>query len=128
MHTLRIARPTDNLEALAAMYTQGLGMQVLSQFEDHDGFDGIMLGQPGGPYHLEFTSKSGHAAGRAPTEDNLLVFYIGDPTMWQESCAQMEAAGFTRVQSFNPFWDRHGRTFEDLDGYRVVLQNGSWHR
>jgi len=26
----------------------------------------------------------------------------------------------------NPYWKRNGRTFEDVDGYRVVLQNGTW--
>lgn len=128
MHTLRIARPTDNLTALAEMYAQGLGLQVLSQFEDHEGFDGIMLGQPGGPYHLEFTRKTGHTAGRAPTEDNLLVFYLADQAQWEAACRRAEAAGFVPVTSFNPFWDRHGRTFEDLDGYRVVLHNGPWRR
>ncbi len=128
MHTLRIARPTDNLQALAAMYVEGLNMQVLGQFEDHDGFDGIMVGHPHAPHHLEFTAKSGHRAGRAPTEDNLLVFYIPQQTEWTQACARMEAAGFAPVASFNPYWDRSGRTFEDLDGYRVVLQNTPWDR
>jgi hypothetical protein len=32
------------------------------------------------------------------------------------------------VQSFNPYWDQHGKTFEDPDGYRVVLQNAAWDR
>ena len=27
---------------------------------------------------------------------------------------------------FNPYWDRSGRTFEDPDGYRVVIQRASW--
>jgi hypothetical protein len=35
----------------------------------------------------------------------------------------MMAAGYWPVASFNPYWDRSGRTFEDSDGYRVVLQN-----
>jgi hypothetical protein len=35
-----------------------------------------MLGLAGAPYHLEFTRKRGHMAGRAQTEDNLLVFYL----------------------------------------------------
>ena len=26
----------------------------------------------------------------------------------------------------NPYWEIRGRTFEDLDGYRVVLQNSAW--
>lgn len=38
----------------------------------------------------------------------------------------MVAAGFKQVTSFNPYWDMHGRTFEDNDGYRVVLQNAAW--
>jgi hypothetical protein len=37
----------------------------------------------------------------------------------------MTAAGYAPVASFNPYWDRSGRTFEDPDGYRVVLQHGS---
>jgi len=30
------------------------------------------------------------------------------------------------VESFNPYWDVHGHTFQDLDGYRVVIQNDEW--
>jgi prolyl oligopeptidase len=36
------------------------------------------------------------------------------------------AEGFRVVPSVNPYWDRSGRTFEDVDGYRVVLQKGAW--
>ena len=128
MHTLRVARPTDHLDAIATMYAEGLGLEVIGHFDDHDGFDGVMLGESGGPYHLEFTTRTGHTSGRAPTEDNLLVFYIPDVETWQRACLKMEAAGFTPVDAFNPYWDRHGRTFEDLDGYRVVLQNTVWAR
>jgi hypothetical protein len=94
--------------------------------EGHDGFDGTMLGHPGTPYHLEFTHKRGHSAGPAPTQDNLLVFYLPDSRQWQEAIDRMRAAGYEPVPSFNPYWDRAGRTFEDPDGYRVVLQNASW--
>ena len=38
----------------------------------------------------------------------------------------MLAAGFTEVESFNPYWRACGRTFEDPDGYRTVLQNDAW--
>ena len=56
---LRIARPTDNLAALAAMYAEGLGLTRLGSFSDHDGFDGVMLGHPDQPWHLEFTASAG---------------------------------------------------------------------
>jgi hypothetical protein len=123
--TLRIARPTDHLAAIARMYQDGLGFTQLAGFEDHAGFDGIMLGHPNAPYHLEFTHHREHSAGRAPTQDNLLVFYLPDPVEWESACEHMRAAGFARVRSYNPYWDQRGATFEDLDGYRVVLQNAA---
>jgi len=54
------------------------------------------------------------------------VFYIPDHGEWDATCAQMVTAGFRQVPSFNPYWDVAGRTFEDPDGYRVVLQNDAW--
>ena len=125
---LRVARPTDHLDELAAMYASGLGFVELGRFADHDGFDGVMLGHPGQRYHLEFTAHRGHPVGRAPTKDHLLVFYHPDEAEWMRACERVVAAGFAEVPSYNPYWDRHGRTFEDLDGYRVVLQNAAWDR
>ena len=124
--TLRVARPTDQLEEVVRFYSEGVGLEILGSFADHDGFDGVILGLPGMPYHLEFTRKRNHTAGRAPTQDNLLVFYLADENNWNTAIKRMTDAGYRAVTSFNPYWDRHGRTFEDPDGYRVVLQNGSW--
>lgn len=124
--TLRVARPTDQLERTGRMYADGLGFEVLATFVDHDGFDGLILGRPGEAYHLEFTTQRGHVAGRAPTEEHLLVFYIADRAEWDATCTNLERAGFRRVRSRNPYWDVEGRTFEDADGYRVVLQNAAW--
>lgn len=123
---LRIARPTDHLVAIANMYCLGLGFEQLGAFEDHQGFDGIMLGHPHHAYHLEFTHHRGVVVGRAPTQDNLLVFYLPEIEYWQEMCHQMLAGGFQRVKAYNPYWDANGQTFEDLDGYRVVLQARAW--
>jgi catechol 2,3-dioxygenase-like lactoylglutathione lyase family enzyme len=125
---LRVARPTDNLDALIRFYRDGLGLQILYRFENHDGFDGVMLGHPGTPYHFEFTRAHGSSAGRAPTPDHLLIFYLPDRTEWETSVQMMRSAGFQTVPSFNPYWDRNGVTFEDPDGYRIVLQNGTWDR
>jgi catechol 2,3-dioxygenase-like lactoylglutathione lyase family enzyme len=123
---MRIARPTDHLDEVVRFYRDGLGFEVIGSFKDHDGFDGVMLGSRQGAYHLEFTQHRGHAAGRAPTQDNLLVFYLPDRIEWEHAIARMTAAGHTPVPSYNPYWDRAGKTFEDPDGYRVVLQNAAW--
>jgi catechol 2,3-dioxygenase-like lactoylglutathione lyase family enzyme len=123
---LRVARPSDDLAAVVRFYRDGLGFEVLAEFSDHDGFGGVMLGRRGAAYHLEFTRKRGHPAGKAPTQDNLLVFYLPDESEWAAAVTRLERCGYEPVKSFNPYWDKFGKTFEDPDGYRVVLQNAPW--
>jgi catechol 2,3-dioxygenase-like lactoylglutathione lyase family enzyme len=123
---LRVVRPTDDLAAVVRFYRDGLGLDLLYEFTNHDGFDGVMLGRKGAGYHLEFVRKAGHRAGTAPTEDNLLVFYLPDRAEWQEAVERLERHGYKSVPAFNPYWDRQGRTFADPDGYRIVLQNAAW--
>ncbi|KAI0453463.1 prolyl endopeptidase [Xylaria acuta] len=127
---LRIARPTDSIPSLLPFYVDGLGFEVKGSFGGHEGFDGVLLSlPPSSPstspsgYHLEFTQHVSHRAGRAPTQDNLLVFYLPDEAPYQGAVARMKGAGFEPVKSFNPYWERCGATFEDPDGYRVVLAN-----
>lgn len=124
--TLRVARPTDDIAALLPFYRDGLGLKVLGSFEDHGGFDGVMLGLPGVLYHFEFTRRRGHQVGRAPTQDNLVVFYLPALSEWTDAVERMKRAGFHPRESYNPYWDVAGATFEDPDGYRVVLQHAAW--
>jgi catechol 2,3-dioxygenase-like lactoylglutathione lyase family enzyme len=123
---LRIARPVGDLARSVAMYRQGLGLEVLGRFEDHAGFDGVMLGRPGLHYHFEFTACRAHPVVPSPTAEDLAVFYLPDPKAWAEACEAMRAAGFEEVAPFNPYWAERGRTFRDPDGYRVVLEQDRW--
>jgi catechol 2,3-dioxygenase-like lactoylglutathione lyase family enzyme len=123
---LRVVRPSDDLAANVRFYRDGLGFEVLYEFRDHDGFDAVMLGRKGAAYHLAFVHKAGHNAGRAPSQDNLLVFYLPDADEWKRAVMRLEGLGHTPVKAFNPYWDKQGKTFEDPDGYRVVLQHASW--
>lgn len=129
---LRIARPTPSIPALLPFYQTGLGFHIISSFTQHNGFDGVMLGHPDLPYHLEFTTEEKHDFARepvrAPSKDNLLVFYLPDKQGWESAVARMEKAGFEAVKSWNPWWEGEGkgRTFEDADGFRVVFWNGGW--
>ncbi len=123
---LRIARPVSDLARAADMYSRALGFQVLGRFQDHDGFDGVILGLPEATYHFEFT-RSRHTAVRpSPTVEDLAVFYLPEPAEWQATCARMLAAGFKQVAASNPYWEVRGRTYEDVDGYRVVLERADW--
>lgn len=124
--TLRIARPTSNLPALKAFYTQALGLQIVGSFENHNGYDGLMLGDPSYTWHLEFTYEHGKTVPRAPSKEHLLVFYLPKKGEWDAAVKKVEEYGGVKVKSENPYWDVVGATFEDPDGYRVVLQNAGW--
>jgi len=51
---------------------------------------------------------------------------LPDKTEFDSIVQRMEKTGFAAVTSHNPYWDQVGSTFQDPDGYRVVLQNGAW--
>ena len=122
----RLARPVSDLSRSEAMYRAGLGLVRIGHFDDHDGFDGIMLGFPGEGYHLEFTYCRFHPVAPAPTAEDLLVFYLPNHAAWEFRCKAVLDAGFKQVSSLNPYWEKNGRTFEDHDGYRVVIQCADW--
>ena len=104
----------------------GLDLKSLGSFEDHDGFDGTMLGRKGSSYHLEFTHQRGVDVGPAPTRENLLVFYIPERSEWEAACTRAEKAGFSRAEAHNPYWEQNGQTYEDPEGYRIVIENSGW--
>jgi catechol 2,3-dioxygenase-like lactoylglutathione lyase family enzyme len=123
---LRVARPCRSLSATAGFYTRALGLEVLETFTDHAGFDGVILGRPGWPYHLELTHQAEHSITPRPTAEDLLVIYLPDRAEWHAAIQQIRDTGARPVPSRNPYWDRCGQTFEDPDGYRIVIANISW--
>ena len=118
---IRIARPTDRLDEVVAFYRDGLGLPELYRFAGHDGYDGVMIGLPGRPCHLEFTTHRNGSDGTAPSRDNLLVFYVPDAGQWARARQRLEALGHRPVTPENPYWLDKSVTFEDPDGWRIVL-------
>jgi hypothetical protein len=125
---MRVARGCRDIDGLSRQYILGLGLELLSSWRGHEGFDGAVLGHPQAPWHLEFIHDHHAAPPPAPHEEQLLVFYLADPGVWEERCGAMLAAGFTAVRNGNPWWERNGRTFIDAEGGRVVLNRGAWPR
>ena len=118
---VRIARPTDKLDKIIRFYHEGLGLEQIGKFEDHDGYSGVMLGMPDVRYHLEFTSHTGGSPCPAPTKDNLLVFYFDGSEKCDSIVKRLLEMGYPEVEPENPYWSSHGITIEDPDGWRVVL-------
>jgi catechol 2,3-dioxygenase-like lactoylglutathione lyase family enzyme len=118
---VRYARPTNDLEPVVHFYRDCLGLKELYRFEDHAGYDGVMLGLPGNLYHLEFTQHVG-IDGSAATKENLLILYVGTPSELTPIVDRFAANGHYPVEAENPYWtDRGAVTFEDPDGWRLVL-------
>ena len=127
---IRIARPTSRLDEVIAFYRDVLGLDVIDSFHDHDGFAGVMVGLPGSELHLEFTTREGDEArevGLAPTQDNLLVFYIDGAGPFEVVTERIRRAGHAPVPCENPYWVMvGGLTFVDPDGWRVVVVPGRY--
>ncbi|EEL69607.1 MULTISPECIES: VOC family protein [Bacillus] len=117
----RIARPTDKFEAVIAFYEEGLGLKRIGEFNDHDGYDGVMFGLPDEEFHLEFTRHIDGSPCPAPTKDNLLVFYIKECNEIEKVSKRLHAMGYDEVDPENPYWKEKGITIEDPDGWRIVL-------
>jgi catechol 2,3-dioxygenase-like lactoylglutathione lyase family enzyme len=123
-YKFRVARPTDNLKEVLKFYRDGLGLEVLTSF-NHLGYEGEILGRKGSPYHLEFLHQRGRKFGKASTQNNLLVFYKPEAE-WKSAVERMQKHGYQPVKAENPWGNIDGKTFEDIDGYRVVLKNMNW--
>jgi catechol 2,3-dioxygenase-like lactoylglutathione lyase family enzyme len=122
---IRVARPTDQLDEVVRFYHHGLGLPELYRFDGHDGYSGVMFGLPGSDYHLEFTHHVDGSPCPAPTRDNLLVLYFDSRDEVDAVADRLAALAGQPVEAENPFWPRNGGvTFEDPDGWRVVLMPG----
>ncbi|MGE7982395.1 VOC family protein [Solibacillus sp. NPDC093137] len=119
----RIARPTDQIEQIERFYCEGLGLKKLGGFKGHRGYTGIMIGLPDASYHLEFTEHIDGSPCPAPTEDNLLVFYMPNAEQIQAVKSRLASMGYYEVPPENPYWEEKGVTFADPDGWRIVLMN-----
>ena len=82
-----------------------------------------MIGLPDASYHLEFTEHIDGSPCPAPTEDNLLVFYIPDAKQIQAVKSRLASMGYPEVPPENPYWEEKGVTIADPDGWRIVLMN-----
>jgi len=121
---IRIARPTNQLKELIHFYSKGLGLNIIGSFNEHDGYDGVMLGMPDASVHLEFTQHAKGSPCPAPTRDNLLVFYFDGHQNYLAAVAQLRSINAKEVEPENDYWAGKSISFEDPDGWRIVLFDG----
>jgi len=119
----RAARHTNNLQAIADFYINLLGLKLLGEFKNHEGYHGVFIGLPGDAWHLEFTI-SADVPLHQPDNDDLLVFYPDTEKEKDGILERLKQAGVTVVIAKNPYWNNNGHTFLDPDGFRIVIAAG----
>lgn len=117
---LRVARHTQNLQALIEFYTGIIGLTVLGSFKDHAGYDGVFIGDGDWHWHLEFTI-SAEAPQHEADEDDLLVFYADTQSAYQQIIDKATAHNMEQVAAKNPYWRDNGVMLKDPDGFRVMI-------
>lgn len=119
---VRFARPTARFREILRFYRNDLGLPVLAEWQDHAGYDGVVLGLPGAPVHMEITQHGQPPRIPEPHPENQLVLYLEDETARDKAVAHLRELGHVPVTAANPYWPEHGAVlFEDPDGWLVVL-------
>ena len=121
MH-LRVARHTNNLEAVKNFYINILNFELLGSFENHDNYNGIFLGFPNADWHIEFTASAEKALHQFDPDD-LLVLYPETKENYEKLLQNIEKNQIALVMPKNPYWIENGKMIVDPDGYRIVISN-----
>lgn len=117
---IRIARHTQHLQNIIHFYVDALGLKLLGQFNDHDGYSGVFIGLNQHDWHLEFTI-SAEAPQHQPDDDDLLVWYAGNQQEYEQINQRFLQHSIHPVTVKNPYWNSNGITYTDPDGFRIVI-------
>lgn len=116
----RYARHTKKIESLMYFYTSVLNFEVLGEFKNHEGYDGVFLGIKGENWHLEFTQNE-EKPRSVFDDDDILVFYPTTKKSYDEILENLKKFEVPLLAPKNPYWKDKGFCFEDCDHYKIVV-------
>ncbi|MEC5157817.1 VOC family protein [Chryseobacterium sp. MP_3.2] len=117
---VRFARHTENIEHLITFYTSILNFEVLGNFKNHDGYDGVFLGVKGENWHLEFTQNKEKPKSKFD-EDDAKVFYPKTQKSYDQISENLKEFKVPLLEPKNPYWKNKGICFEDSDHCRIIM-------
>ena len=118
--TFRFARHTNDLEKLKTFYLRVLELEILGEFENHAGYDGVFIGKANENWHLEFTKSKEIIQFHFSAED-ILVFYPNTKSEYEKILINIENHSIKSIEAQNPYWNQNGKMILDPDGYRIVI-------
>ena len=118
---MRVAHPTNDVERAVTFWSQVVGFEILSRFENHDGYDGATLGYPNAQWEIEVTHHSSGIPLPAPTDEDLIALYLGTDEA-DQIINRLRLAGHPPVEHPNPYWQAMGASVHtDPDGYTLII-------
>ncbi|MEU0072837.1 VOC family protein [Streptomyces sp. NPDC006332] len=119
---VRFARPTAKYDEVLVFYRDVVGLPILAEWRGHHGYDGVVLGLPGAPVHMELLQHGIPPRIPEPHPENQLVLYLRGPEAVAAASRRLTERGHSPVPAANPYWPERGAvTFEDPDGWLLVL-------
>lgn len=117
---LRIARHTNKIEELKIFYTEIIGLKILGDFQNHNGYDGVFVGKEKLNWHLEFTTSS-DKTNQKIDDDDLIVFYPESESEYQNIILRIKAREIRILNAKNPYWNQNGILIKDPDGFGIII-------
>lgn len=121
MH-FRIARHTSQIDTLTQFYCEVIGLNIIGEFKDHSGYNGVFLGKETLNWHLEFT-QSETPAEHTFDEDDLMVFYPETRTDYDSILERIKKNRSKIYKAKNPYWVQNGILIKDPDGYGIMISH-----
>lgn len=121
VRVMRVARPTTDIARSLAFWTEIVGLDVRSRFDDHNGYDGIILGDGDGSWELELTRHRSGEPLPTPTGEDIAALYSSRPDA-EALVARLADAGHPPHEHANPYWaTMNASVHTDPDGYTLIV-------
>lgn len=117
---LRYARHTHSIEKIKEFYTKILDLDIIGEFKNHNGYNGLFLGNENYNWHLEFT-ESNHHPTQIFDDDDILVFYPETEREYNLIINNIKLFKVKTHHAKNPYWNINGILIKDPDGYNIVI-------
>lgn len=119
--TVRIIRPTIDLDRILRFYVEGLGLE-LREGTVLDRSRGGRVGLPGAQLELSFVQVCRAHAPPPPEHDPVgIVLHVHGERARDRIVDRVRRSGFPLLRADPPAWLEHGIAFEDPDGWIVVV-------
>ena len=121
VETVRIFRPTIDLDRILRFYVGGLGLE-LREGTVLDRTRGARVGLPGGPLELAFVQVCQPPVPPPPGNDPIgIVLHVRGERARDHIVDRVRQNGFPLLSTDSPSWLKHGIAFADPDGWIVAI-------